>query len=218
MTARLCPSCGHANSTQVMQCANCRAALDDTVAIAADIRDKLEQRIKDFDKQQALESQPSDKKPSPLPDIVKPPENKSQAMPPHDALPTTYLETVSDVELPIKFGRAYGRANLTLSDKDHGIEFSITAEELDEVIIGRENRLTGYRPKINLSPFSGHNLGVSRYHASIRWTNNVLLLTDHDSKNGTYLNGKRLVSQHARVIRNGDVIRVGTVNLLVKYQ
>ena len=49
----------------------------------------------------------------------------------------------------------------------------------------------------------------SRAHASIRRDGRKLILEDHGSTNGTYLNGERLL--HAIQLRDGDQIRIGDV-------
>jgi len=55
------------------------------------------------------------------------------------------------------------------------------------------------------------DLGVSRYHARIDVSGNKILLTDLDSKNGTFVND-RPISSH--LLTHGDVIRIGKHNFL----
>jgi len=54
------------------------------------------------------------------------------------------------------------------------------------------------------------NLGVSRFHAKITRVNGCWMLQDLDSRNGTFVNGKR-VSSH--ILSPGDRIRLGKVVL-----
>ena len=49
----------------------------------------------------------------------------------------------------------------------------------------------------------------SRAHASIRREGLKIVLEDHGSTNGTYLNGERL--QHAVQLRDGDQVKIGDV-------
>jgi len=49
----------------------------------------------------------------------------------------------------------------------------------------------------------------SRAHASVRREGRKIILEDHGSTNGTYLNGERL--QHAVQLRDGDQIKIGDV-------
>ena len=60
--------------------------------------------------------------------------------------------------------------------------------------------------------------GVSRRHATISYRDNWLILIDHNSTNGTFLNGHRLVPEQPRVIRDKDTIRVGGIILHVAYE
>jgi hypothetical protein len=53
---------------------------------------------------------------------------------------------------------------------------------------------------------------VSRHHATIRSSAGKILVEDHGSSNGTYVNGKRITSQDVRV---GDVIKVGPYSIEV---
>ncbi|MDY6825461.1 MAG: FHA domain-containing protein [Thermodesulfobacteriota bacterium] len=55
------------------------------------------------------------------------------------------------------------------------------------------------------------NLVVSGSHAKIEATKDGFLLSDSQSKNGTYVNNKAIAS---RVLKNGDVIRIGMHTLI----
>ena len=50
----------------------------------------------------------------------------------------------------------------------------------------------------------GGNSDVSRKHAQIVVEGDAFLLTDLDSKNGTFVNGQRLASGHAATLHDGD--------------
>jgi pSer/pThr/pTyr-binding forkhead associated (FHA) protein len=54
---------------------------------------------------------------------------------------------------------------------------------------------------------------VSRHHCLIRKENDELILMDLGSSNGTYINGKRILSQTA--LRSGDELQIGAVRFLV---
>ncbi len=53
---------------------------------------------------------------------------------------------------------------------------------------------------------------VSRFHAQIRRQNGAAVLYDADSRNGTYVNGRRIVGPH--VLQPGDTIVVGNTELV----
>ena len=56
---------------------------------------------------------------------------------------------------------------------------------------------------------------ISRQHAAIEWTGDLFMLTDMSSRNGTYLNGKKLRSGIA--LANGDSISIGDCQLRFLY-
>jgi pSer/pThr/pTyr-binding forkhead associated (FHA) protein len=51
--------------------------------------------------------------------------------------------------------------------------------------------------------------GVSRIHAAIYGSESALQIVDMDSRNGTYLNGRRLAPDVPHILRDGDHIRLG---------
>ncbi len=55
---------------------------------------------------------------------------------------------------------------------------------------------------------------VSRHHARLDAENGIVYVTDLESGNGTFLNGRRL--RQAIEVRPGDRIDVGTTRLVVK--
>jgi pSer/pThr/pTyr-binding forkhead associated (FHA) protein len=55
--------------------------------------------------------------------------------------------------------------------------------------------------------------GVEDRHASIRFSSNQWILTDLDSENGTFLNGKRI---YRHELKDGDKIIIGKSLLRVK--
>jgi predicted component of type VI protein secretion system len=88
-----------------------------------------------------------------------------------------------------------------------------------EIIIGRKDPATGSMPDIDLTPFAGYRMGVSRRHAAIRLTEGHFLdLWDLGSSNGTFLNGMRLVAYRPHRLRDGDEIRLGQLSMHAFFQ
>ena len=56
--------------------------------------------------------------------------------------------------------------------------------------------------------------GASRRHCRVRMQGQFWVLEDLGSRNGTYVNGKR--AEQAVPLREGDVIRIGTVELIFR--
>jgi hypothetical protein len=85
-----------------------------------------------------------------------------------------------------------------------------------ETIFGRRDPATGAMPDVDLTPFAGYRMGVSRRHAAIRFGDEQNLdLWDLGSSNGTFLNGNRLNAHRPYRLHDGDEIRLGQMVLRV---
>ncbi len=85
----------------------------------------------------------------------------------------------------------------------------IHLETKEETLLGRTDSNSDAVPDVDFASFGAAEHGVSRRHAIIRRGEDTLTLIDLDSKNGTFLNGQRLVPRQPRVLRDGDEIRLG---------
>jgi predicted component of type VI protein secretion system len=80
------------------------------------------------------------------------------------------------------------------------------SHEGKEIGISTEKFLIGRSDSCQLRPKSE---SVSRKHCIIVLRDNRVLIQDLKSRNGTYVNEKRLPSDKARVLRGGDQLRIG---------
>ncbi len=88
-----------------------------------------------------------------------------------------------------------------------------------EAIFGRKDPATGAMPDVDLTPFAGYRMGVSRRHAAIsRNAENGLDVRDLGSSNGTFLNGQQLVAHRLYPLRNGDELRLGQMVIRVIFE
>lgn len=88
-----------------------------------------------------------------------------------------------------------------------------------ETIFGRRDPATGAMPDVDLTPFAGYRMGVSRRHAAIRaGENQTLDLWDLGSSNGTFLNEERLNPHRPYRLRDGDEIRLGSMGIRIYFQ
>jgi pSer/pThr/pTyr-binding forkhead associated (FHA) protein len=88
-----------------------------------------------------------------------------------------------------------------------------------ETVLGRRDPATGQMPDVDLTPFAGYRLGVSRRHAALRQNdNNRLDLWDLGSGNGTYLNGVKLIAHRPNRVHDGDEIRLGQMIVRIYFQ
>lgn len=100
-----------------------------------------------------------------------------------------------------------GHAKLTIERGDHAnTEFTLAAEESN---IGRWDADNGIFPDIDLDTHDP-DAKVSRRHARILYRNNVYMIEDLGSTNGTFVNrGRRLLPGTPQVLTEGDEIIVG---------
>jgi pSer/pThr/pTyr-binding forkhead associated (FHA) protein len=88
-----------------------------------------------------------------------------------------------------------------------------------ETIFGRRDPATGALPDVDLAPFAGYRMGVSRRHAAIRISDDQTLgVWDLGSSNGTFLNGQRLNAHRPYNLRDGDELRLGQMIIRVYFQ
>jgi len=82
-----------------------------------------------------------------------------------------------------------------------------------EVIIGREDPVSGIFPEIDLVPHGGEEAGVSRRHARVFVQGSQLMIEDLNSTNYTYVNQQRLTPGQPYPLKDGDELRMGRLKL-----
>lgn len=88
-----------------------------------------------------------------------------------------------------------------------------------ETIFGRRDPATGAMPDVDLTPFAGYRMGVSRRHAAIRQGEEQSLnIWDLGSSNGTYLNGQKLSAHRPYRLHDGDELRLGQMVIRIRFQ
>ena len=85
------------------------------------------------------------------------------------------------------------------------------------MVIGRKTNPRDRKVDIDFTPFVSHNHGVSRYHSYIQVVDNRISITDFNSTNGTYVNGKSLQPSKAHRLRHGDNIRLGNFEFKILF-
>ncbi len=111
-----------------------------------------------------------------------------------------------------------------LTVPDTGIAFYVDGHSMPayidsqpEFVLGRRVGTTSER-LLDLAPFGGYSLGLSRRHATIRQTRDGYELMDLGSVNGTWLNEERLAPHQAYPLPSGSHLRLGRMRLLVLYR
>ena len=88
---------------------------------------------------------------------------------------------------------------------------------IDEVCLGRLDASRGIFPDLDLTPDGGGAEGVSRHHARIYQIDNRIFVEDVGSANGTFLNNQRLTPHLPHLLREGDKLQLGRLQLRVKF-
>lgn len=95
---------------------------------------------------------------------------------------------------------------------------TIGIEVKDQVLLGRADPSDDSTiPKVDLSPYSAIDYGVSRRHATLLKIKNVLHIRDADSHNGTTMNDMPLVDQQVYPLNDGDSLRLGRMQITVRF-
>jgi pSer/pThr/pTyr-binding forkhead associated (FHA) protein len=125
-------------------------------------------------------------------------------------LPTRQLEdTLGEYSAKATWGTAsFGEtSSILLHIRDATDPIAVSLQ--DRMIVGRADNTSPRQPDVDLTPFGALEKGVSRIHAAIERSDDVLTLVDMGSSNGTQLNGQRLKPDQPRVLRDGDEVRFG---------
>lgn len=86
-----------------------------------------------------------------------------------------------------------------------------------DLILGRGDNLSEYRPDIDMGPYGGHRMGVSRRHGVLRRIANEVYIADLESRNGTMINEHRLPPHTLHMLRSEDTIALGTLRLRIYF-
>jgi predicted amidophosphoribosyltransferase len=86
----------------------------------------------------------------------------------------------------------------------------------EEILVGREDPVSGVYPDVDLTPHGGEEGGVSRRHARLVREGGALFVEDLDSTNFTFVNKQRVAPKSRQALNDGDEIRFGRVTLVFK--
>jgi pSer/pThr/pTyr-binding forkhead associated (FHA) protein len=86
----------------------------------------------------------------------------------------------------------------------------------EEILIGREDPVSGVYPDVDLTPHGGEGGGVSRRHARLIVEGANYFVEDLDSTNFTFVNKQKLTPKTRQPLNEGDELRCGRVALVLK--
>jgi predicted amidophosphoribosyltransferase len=92
----------------------------------------------------------------------------------------------------------------------------IPLPEKDEILIGREDPVSGVYPDVDLTPHGGEEGGVSRRHARLIAEGGKYYVEDLDSTNFTFVNKQKVAPQARQEVGEGDNIRFGRVEVALR--
>ncbi len=120
--------------------------------------------------------------------------------------------------LPTTKGKI-GADELTVKVEIHGAStpLLLTITE-DGAVLGRRDPSSQVIPELDLAPYGGYQMGISRRHAILRLNNKYLEVIDLGSRNGSYLNGSRLVAHREKRVSDGSELRLGKIVMLLNFQ
>ncbi len=98
-----------------------------------------------------------------------------------------------------------------------GYDTPLVVPLAERLVIGRRNTETGDIPDIDLDEYGAREQGVSRRHAMIVLEADGLKVMDLGSANSTFINGQRLIMHQARILRDGDELRLGRLVMRVHF-
>ena len=82
-----------------------------------------------------------------------------------------------------------------------------------ELIVGRSDPQSNSYPDVDLGPYGGLDLGVSRRHFRLTRTGDQFYIEDLNAVNGTVINGQRIPPNTLHPLRNGDRIALGKMEM-----
>ena len=94
-----------------------------------------------------------------------------------------------------------------------GAEIALPLDK-SELILGREDPISGIFPEVDLTPHGGESGGVSRQHAKLVNTNGQWALVDLNSTNYTRIDGTKLDPNTPSPVHDGARIQLGRVAMV----
>ena len=130
---------------------------------------------------------------------------------------TRRLDNVGDVGNYPRWGTARlgSERKLLLRIRDYDEPLVVPVSEV--IVLGRYDTISGISPHVDLTGYGAEEKGVSRRHASIIVEDDTLKVVDMGSANATHINGQKLIAHQARILRDGDELRLGHLVIYIHF-
>ncbi len=99
-----------------------------------------------------------------------------------------------------------------------GVEEPLILQITHQATLGRRTPGAAVQPRVDLTPYSAVEKGVSRLHTVIRRMDTGLTVEDLASTNGTWLNGVPLPPYTPRLLHSGDRLTLGRLEIAVYFR
>jgi hypothetical protein len=130
---------------------------------------------------------------------------------------TRRLESAADAANFPRWGTARLGKERKLLLHIRGHDKPLVVHISDTLILGRRDADTGDAPEIDLADYGAQELGVSRRHAAILVEDDALKVMDLGSANSTFMNGQKLIAHQARILRDGDELRLARLVVRINF-
>lgn len=90
---------------------------------------------------------------------------------------------------------------------------TIQIPDRPELIVGRSDPQSNSYPDVDLGPYGGLDLGVSRRHFRLTRNGDHFYLEDLNAMNGSIINGQRIPPYTLHPLRSGDRITLGKMEI-----
>jgi len=105
----------------------------------------------------------------------------------------------------------------SVSLRVNGQELRLLLSADRSLVIGRSDVGSGHQPDIDLAPFGALKHGISREHLLLIFQRGSVFVTDLGSSNGTWLSGRPLSPYDPERLRDGDLLRPGSLEIGIKF-
>jgi hypothetical protein len=99
-----------------------------------------------------------------------------------------------------------------------GLVERLIFEQGTEVVLGRVDLANPDPDRFDLTRFGGHERGVSRAHAVLRYNDKLLTVTDLGSVNGTSVNSEKLTPHMPRELKHNDQLTLGSLGISIRFE
>ena len=148
---------------------------------------------------------------------------KSEKMSNHSSLPRPQTLIVNsdaaDTDTTPRWGEVRFNEHTELVLTSSGYTEKLVLRINHSLVLGRRGEGDAVNvPDVDLNVFDAYLRGVSKRHAMIEAADRLLTIHDLGSRNGTFINMQSVAAHSHRVIRDGDTIQLGNLELHVRFR